>query len=117
MKDDTAQALVEFALLLPVMLLFLALVVDAGTWNYQKVQLQTAASASAQAGSALLPDTAAARTRALQIAEANDIDPEDVTVIAEAGQLEVIVKKEGSVFFSQLFIKAPEITGRAVYAK
>lgn len=115
--SDKGQALVEFALLLPIMLLFLALVVDAGTWNYQRAQLQTAASASAQAGAAMLPDTAAAEERALQIAEANGIDPADVTVNAEAGQVEVVIRKEGSVFFSQLFIKAPEITGRAVYAK
>jgi Flp pilus assembly protein TadG len=116
LKTEKGQAIIEFALLLPIMLLFLGLVVDVGYWNFQKVQLQTQADAAARAGAGLLPDTAAAQAKALLIAQANGAQAADVTINATNDTLEVIIKRQGGIFFSGVVgFTSPTLTGRAVF--
>ena len=117
-RDERAQALVEFALVLPIMLMLLALTIDAGLWGWQLNRLHTAANSAAQAGAAMLPDTVEAETRAQLFAEANGMDPAEVETDITVEQVTVIVRQEGIFIFAQLFIsEAPVLTGRAVYGR
>ena len=115
-RDERGQALVEFALVLPLMLMLLALVLDAGLWTWQLNRLHTAANSAAQAGAAMLPDTAAAETRAQLFAEANGA-AEIETHITE-DQVTVTVRQQGVFIFAVIFMDdAPVLTGRAVYGR
>lgn len=99
-RDEKGQALIEFTLLLPILVLILGLTIDAGLWMYQANRCQTAANAAAQAGAAQLPDIAAAEAKALEIAEANGAFPKNVTVSADTDKLQVIVRADAEIFFS-----------------
>ena len=117
MRCEKGQALVEFALVLPLLLAIMAMTTDAGLWFYTATRLHSGANAAAQAGAAMLPDTVAARDRAQLYAEANG-HVENVTIDVTAEEITVVIQREPTLLFAQLFIsEAPMLTGRAVYGR
>ncbi len=114
MKEEKGQALVEFALVLPIMLLILSLVIFAGFAAVELNRLQMTAQASALAGAGELPDEYAAFSRAEYLAELNGF-PEGVEITVEPSIIEVVISKEFEVFLP-VPTNNPTLTGRAVYS-
>ncbi len=81
---ERGQAIVLFSLLIGVIGLFVMLVVDVGFLLVEKRVVQNAVDAAALAGAQELPDDAGqAELVALNYAEANGLDPADLTVTFE----------------------------------
>ena len=113
-KDEKGQALVEYALLLPLLVLFVAMVVSVGLWTVELNRLQTAANAAAQAGALELPDEIAAESRARELAQENGYSEGvqveitgDLVTVTITNQIHIVLPIPG---------KNPVLRGRAVYA-
>ena len=117
-KDDEAGVvLIEFAILLPILILLLALFVDVGFWLFQLNRAQTGANASAQAGAYHLPDEAEALARAYQIANLNGFDSDKVSIEINDNAVTVIITEEGFIFFSGIITQtAPQLKGVATFS-
>ena len=113
-RDERGQALVEFAIMLPVLLLLAALVLFSGLTTYELTRLQGAANAAAQAGARELPDQDAAQAKALELAQANGYS-EGVQVNTGGGLVEVVITNQLD-YILPIPIDNPTLTGRAVYA-
>jgi len=112
-KGQAGQALVEFALVLPLMLLLLLGGVEVGFYLLQSNRAISGATAAAQAGAGELPDLTEAEAVALEYAERNGADPDNVTVIAEPERITVIVTKDSL----ELFFGLGDVEELAVYRK
>ena len=114
--QEKGQAIVEFALILPIMIMLLGFAVDVGFWTFQMTRLQGAANSAAMAGAAVLPDTEAAEARALEYAEKNGFTEGVTTEITEQ-EITVTIEQEAYIFFTGIFTtEARTFTGQAVYA-
>lgn len=100
------------ALMLIPMLIFAAFAVDVGSWYVEGQKIQRAADAAALAGVVWVPDTAAARAAAIEIAAVNgyedqpgDFDDPDADLpqvkvsIVGSRQLRVDIRAEGDLYF------------------
>ena len=115
-QDQRGVVMIEFAILLPLLILIIALAVDVGFWMFQINRAQTGANASAQAASYLLPDEGAARARAYEIASLNGFD-EGVQVDIDGDIVTVTISEKAVLWFSAIVIKdSPELKARAVYS-
>lgn len=97
MKKEEGQSLVEFALILPIMLLLIVAVIDFGWYFYAKINFNNASRESARM-LAVNPDTSVAITAAENYLD--DFDVAVVTVSVEdvgGGEREAVVTVEGSV--------------------
>ena len=80
-SDEQGLAILFWALMLPFILLFFALVADTGLATVEKRELQNAVDAAALAGAQELPDADAAEAVAERFVEANlGTDPSDLTI-------------------------------------
>ena len=83
-ESQRGQAIVLFSLLIGVLVLFVMLVVDVGFLLVERRTVQNAVDAAALAGAQALPgDVGEAEQVARDYAEANGVDPDDLTVTFE----------------------------------
>ena len=123
--SERGQVLVIFAILLPTLIGMAGLAVDVGTYAADRRHLQNAADAIALAAAQELPDTDAANTVALDWADENDIDPDDVTlqfIAVSAGnpnpKVRVTIERDhGFHFINVLGIDSREVEGRSAAIK
>jgi Flp pilus assembly protein TadG len=85
LRRERGQVLVIAALLLPVLLAMVGMAVDVGTYASDRRALQNAADAMALAGGQELPDSAAATSAALSLADDHGVNTGDVTVTITGG--------------------------------
>ncbi len=121
-REETGASLVIVAVMMAVLMLFLALVVDVGYWYVVRAQLQSAADSAALAGAAELAQTGDeddARVEARTYASHNAVNPVhsistvvDVDMAAQA--VKVTVSTQASSFYQELldYFEAPETEGR-----
>ena len=80
-SDEEGLAILFWALMLPFILLFFALVADTGLATVEKRELQNAVDAAALAGAQELPDAGAAASVAQRFVEDNlSTDPAELTI-------------------------------------
>lgn len=116
-RNQEGVVLIEFAVLLPLLILIIALAVDVGYWMFQINKAQTAAGAAAQAASYTLPDEEAAAARAVEIAELNGFNAEAVQVEISGDIVTVKVTDRAVTWFSAILIsEGPVLKGRAVFS-
>jgi len=116
-KNDEGIIMLEFAILLPILLMIIALAVDVGFWMFQLNKLQTGANSSAMAGAYLLPDEVMAEARAFELASLNGYEAEAVVVTVGDNMVEVTISELGVLWFSGMFLKEPlNLKGSAVYS-
>jgi len=92
MREEKGQALVEFALILPVLLFIIVGGLELSIHFLMANRAITAANAAALAGSRELPDQDEAEALALEYAEKNGINPEDVEVFTNETEIQVFVE-------------------------
>jgi hypothetical protein len=112
------QMLAYFALLLPLLVLAMALGVDAAYLYASQRRMQAAADLSALGGARLLPAGILASARAQEVAGANGYSSGVVVTTPYAGQdaqIEVVITQAVKPFFLPLTgISAVDVSGRAV---
>jgi len=108
------QLIIEAALLFPLILLLLALIIDAGLWTHQLTRIQGAATAAcmAAAGSDTPED------EAIRIAGLWGYEPAEVETIVGETEITVLISREGHLFFAGLFMSEPPmLRGLAYFAR
>lgn len=102
-RDGRGQALPLFALMLPVLLAFMALGMDASRMYAERRDAQGAADLAALAGLDKLPDQVSATAEALAVTSANGYAEAEVTVtFPQANRIRVVVREEMNTFFAPI---------------
>lgn len=102
-RDCRGQALPLFALMLPVLIAFMALGMDASRMYAERRDAQGAADLAALAGLEKLPDQVSATAEALAVTSANGYAAADVTVtFPQANRIRVVVREEMNTFFAPI---------------
>ena len=122
--EERGQGLVLAAMSILVIVVLLALVVDAGLVLHERRQLQGAADAAALAGAVELPGSPSAAVQtAMEYVERNGIDPDDPDTTVQVttpydgdpDKIEVTISGEVGFFFGPVLgIDAVQIDARAV---
>ncbi len=116
MVGQRGQALIEFALIFPLMLMLLGFAVDCGFWMFEITKAQGAANSAAMAGAHQLPDTIAAEVTAIDYAGRHGFTPAEVATTTTATDIEVIISRPATLFFTKIFMEeGPILKGFAVY--
>jgi Flp pilus assembly protein TadG len=105
LSDDTGQALVEFAMVLPVLLLAALLIVTVGEIARDRVVLEHAASEGARSGSLYNDDV---RIREAVAATVRPLDPRQVAVTIEPSSAP---RPRGSLITVRLSYREPIALG------
>lgn len=103
-KDERGTAVVIIAAAFAVLMGFTALAIDSGILYLEHTRMARAADASVLAGAQELPDTAGARSNALDYAQRNGIDPStlDISFSADNKQITVTARKLVNLYFAKL---------------
>lgn len=108
---EKGQALLEFALVLPITILILLGTITFGLIFWELNKMQTAANAAAQAAS-MEATQAAAEVTAIELVELNGYDSPEITF---SGSLVKVVVEEDAVILGPLPIDATTLRAQAVY--
>lgn len=126
LRKKDGQALVQIAVMMSVLIGFVALVVDVGGMYLTKTQLQRMADSGAVAGAQFLPNMADAESQAVSYVYKNrlpgySINPDDYTVDADASsgyKITVTVSREAMFGFAQVLgITPPNIPATAIASR
>jgi Flp pilus assembly protein TadG len=105
LSDESGTAIVLFAIVITVLMGICGLVVDVGVVYCEQQKIQNALDAATLAGAQELPDTAAARAKAIEYAVLNGMTEEEIEVIFTNNNRRLVVSSNRSqnLFFMQVF--------------
>lgn len=121
-KNEDGQSLVIFALLLVILIGFVALVVDVGSLYIKKIELQTAADAAALAGAQYLPNASTAVGIANSLAESYEVPASGIKhstpYSGDTNMIEIVCTETVSLTFARVLgLESSTVSARAVAKK